>query len=508
MSINRLAIIFAAAAAGLFLSACNAPYGPDEFKVSGCRRCHAVSIDKAHDFDCCTCHWGKADGRDMAQAHEGLVARPAAPDSMADVCGKCHESHVSNAAVSSHFTLRHEIGFVWKAFFPDSEKVPLPGALRMEEYPWSLQGLVADMLRKRCLRCHVWYGGDSYRGIRRGEGCAACHMDMGSGAVPLDHRFRRTVADRRCLSCHYGNFTGWDYYGRFEKDFPSDFRAPLKQGRHITRPYGVEWLDMKPDVHRRKGMLCADCHRHGPCQEQETQKETTCLSCHSVVSLPAFTPGHSAEGIRLVSCTVCHAVWAPLDTGRSLMRLDTPDYEEWLRLSVQGSSEVEELCRDESMRAFESWGPAFTTDKINGRSMPGMWLEGFTARRFWPVIIAETADGRLINVRPLLDLSLSYLDGKDMIMADNIGPQAEIPVCRDGKGCIRRVASEFLPGTSFISLLEPELLEKPGLWLEFTPHTVGSADAFRTQKVAQWLERQGRRQDARCQPAGVPQDNP
>jgi hypothetical protein len=48
---------------------------------------------------------------------------------------------------------------------------------------------------------------------------------------------------------------------------------------------------------------------------------------------------------------------------------------------------------------------------------------------------------------------------------------------------------EFFPGTEFISYLEPGLLEKPGLWLSFTPHTIGSADVFRSQKVAIWLKK-------------------
>ena len=486
----QIAIFPAALAACLCLSGCDAPYGPDQFKVSGCRQCHPVTIDPAHDLGCCTCHSGNPAGRDMSHAHQGLVAHPAAPGNMARVCGKCHRGSVEKAAVSTHFTLNSEIGHVWRAFFPDSRKIPLPQDLRVEEYPWSLQGLVADMLRKRCLRCHVWYEGDSYGQTRRGQGCAACHLDIASGNVPLDHSFRRTVSDRRCLSCHYGNFTGWDCYGRFEKDFPADFRAPLKNGHHIPRPYGVEWLDMTPDVHRQQGMECVACHPGGPCETPGSRPVRTCLGCHAVDTLSAGSPGHSAQAVKLVECTVCHALWAPVDIGRSLMRLDSPDYEEWLRLSVQGSSEVEEICRDEAMRTFDSWGQASMQDKIDGTVRPGMWFEGFAARRFWPVIIAETEDGRLVNARPLLDLSVSYLNSDDMIMADNIRPQGRGPACMDKEPCISRIATEFLPGKTFISFLEPELLERPGLWLAFTPHTVGPADVFRTMQVARWLEKQ------------------
>ena len=487
LTVRPVAVAITAVAA-LFLAGCDPPYGPDEFRVSGCRRCHTVSIDSAHDLGCVTCHKGNPDGKSVSEAHAGLVARPSGPDEMATACGRCHAGEVSNAAASDHFTLRSEIGYVWQAFFPESSNIPTPSSLRIEEYPWSLQGLVSDMLRKRCLRCHVWYKGDEYTGTRRGTGCAACHLRTSSRGVPLDHRFRKEVPDKRCLSCHYGNFTGWDYYGRFEKDYPADFRAPLRQGHHILREYGVEWLDMVPDAHFQQKMSCSACHSQGPCETGEARRMVSCLSCHPADVLPESS-GHTSLGIRHVECTVCHAIWAPIDTGRSLMRLDTPDYEEWLRLSVQGSSEVEELCRDESMRAFDAWAQASTQDKIDGTRRPGMWFEGFTARRFWPVVIAETTDGRLVNARPLLDLSVSYLDGKDMIMADNITPDGASGPCPPGRECIRRIAVEFFPGPDFISYLEPGLLEKPGLWLSFTPHTIGPADVFRSQKVASWLKK-------------------
>ncbi len=492
MACLRLPIVLLLACCLFLLSGCDAPYGPDEFKTRGCRRCHVVSIDKTHDIGCVKCHHGDPDARDVATAHAGLVKSPADPVHMAETCGRCHARRVQNAAASSHFTLKDEIGEVWRAFFPKSTSPPLPQDLRKEEYPWSLQGLVADMLRKRCLRCHVWYGGDDYSGTRRGKGCAACHLKSASLQVPLDHRFRRQVDDSACLSCHYGNFVGWDYYGRFEKDYPADFRAPLIRGLHEPRPYGVEWLDMTPDVHRQKGMTCRSCHSQAPCDEPADSKRPACLSCHPAGSLPASSPGHSLDGIRLVSCTVCHAVWAPVETGRYLMRVDSPDYDQWLPLSVQGSSEVEQVCRDEVTLPFDTWQEPLVQDKIDGSLMPGMWFEGFVARRFWPVVIAETTDHRLVNVRPLLDLSISYVNSQDMVMADNIRPETGQGQCPDGRECIQRICPEFLPGKSFIAFLEPGLFHRPWLWLAYTPHTVGHADMFRTSVVAQWLKSHGK----------------
>ncbi len=462
------------------LCACDAPYGPDQFKTRGCTACHWVRIDKAHNIGCTACHMGDAASHSMESAHQGLVRHPASPENMKRFCGKCHEERVKRAAESDHFTLRDEIGYVWKAFFPKGQggaSIPAPQEIRKEKYPWSLQGLVGDMLRKRCLRCHVWYQGDGHEGTRRGTGCAACHLNLESS--PFDHIFRQAVDDSQCLSCHYGNFTGWDYYGRFEKDYPSGFRAPLEKGRHIKRTYGVEWLDMTSDVHLQKGMTCSDCHVKGPCESANATETVTCVSCHEL-SVLSSRPGHTVEAASSVSCTVCHAVWAPVEIGRSLMRQDRPDYEEWLRLSVQNSLEVEKLCQTQSALKFEAWQPAVMEDKIDHSIEPGMWFEGFVARRFWPVMAGITSDGRMVNVRPLLDISISYVDSDEMIMADNIQPV--------GVADITAILPDFSPGPDFISFLRPELYEKPWLWLEFTPHTIGPADVFRTIRVNRWLE--------------------
>ncbi len=467
------------------LSACDAPYGPAEFVDRGCTGCHRVEIDPFHDFGCTECHLGNPSSTSTESAHNGLVAHPASPENMGRFCGRCHAGAVKHASASDHFTLRDEIGYVWRSFIPpsalgDQEDIPLPGSLKREEYPWSLQGLVADMLRKRCLRCHVWYEGDGYEGTRRGTGCSACHLSI--VATPGDHVFRKEVDDHRCLSCHYGNFVGWDYYGRFEKDYPADFRAPLHKGHHVQRSYGVEWLDMNPDVHFRKGMKCISCHGKGPCSKVNLNEALSCTSCHSLEIL-SQRPGHTEKTARKVSCTVCHAVWAPVDIGRSLMRLDAPDYDEWLRLSVQNSFEVEELCRTQSRLEFDAWSPAAMKDKIDHVVMPGMWFEGFVARRFYPVMVGVSTDGRLVNVRPLLDLSISYLNADDMIMADNLKPDSARPEVSG----ISRILRDFNPYPDFITYLEPGLYEKPGLWLEFTPHTVGQADVFRTILVNRWL---------------------
>ncbi len=297
---------------------------------------------------------------------------------------------------------------------------------------------------------------------RRGTGCAACHMRTTTSG-PWDHRFYREVPDDRCLSCHYGNFVGWDYYGRFEADYEDEYRAPLFKGGHLKRIYGVEWQEMNPDVHKKLGYKCTACHTHGPCSGSGA-KTRICLSCHlnqaEIRKLDEERIGHRPADRELVSCAACHALWAFVDRGRFLTRQDAPDLEFWEFLAVQGSSEVE--------KAVNGWGNAGQsqeevgmTDKFTGRFHPGLWFQGFYFRRWAPVVLGETAEGRFEVLRPLLELYLSYVDKDGEVVFENLTPEG--------------------------------MDENPWLgWTPYWPHTIGRADTFRTRQVERWLLRRSR----------------
>jgi len=440
---------------------------------SGCRRCHSMELDSVHDIGCIVCHQGRPEGYSRAQAHDGLIPMPSHPTSMADTCGRCHAKEVTAADSSIHFTLSSMIGAVWSGFFPD-EQVPTLLELPIEEPPCTEKALVSDMLRRRCLRCHVYYQGDDYIGTTRNTGCAACHLNI-EAEGPLDHRFLRKVPDIRCLSCHYGNFVGWDYYGRFEMDYEGAFRVPLIEGKHIQRPYGLEWHDMAPDVHRMAGMSCTDCHCTGPCRGKE--RNVACTDCHlgdkkgshSGPSMDRKRIGHRPEDADLVDCAVCHAVWAVEDRGRSVIRQDFPDYDDWSYLAIQGSSEVEATVKAYVDLPYEDWVVPRMLDKITGEYRQGLWFESFTERRWGAVELAENAYGRLTVVRPILDLSLTYVDSGGVVRFDNLQPK---PINADP-------ISGNAPGTG----ISP-------FWLPYFPHTTGPADAFRTIYVRSWLHKQ------------------
>ncbi|MEF3168506.1 MAG: cytochrome c3 family protein [Deltaproteobacteria bacterium] len=437
------------------------PSGP-AFDRKGCRACHPVILDPAHDIGCVNCHSGRPEAQEKAVAHEGLVPRPAHPSSMDAVCGRCHAAETARAKTSPHFTMSGMISAVWRAFFP-GETMDL-SRLPSDAPHSSPEALVGDLLRRRCLLCHIAVSGDGYSGTQRGTGCAACHTVLAKD--PRDHRFRKGVPDDRCLACHYGNFVGWDYYGRFEKDFEEDFRAPLVRGDLPDRPYGVEWHEMTPDVHRTAGLSCSNCHPGGPCTDE---RAVSCLECHEGSTQRVSHPGplldlsrvgHRQEDREHVDCAVCHAVWSFQDRGRSLVRQDDPFWGEWVYLAVQGSREVE-LAVEKAVRCKDPSAAGYMLDRLTGEARPGIWFQLFEERRSWPVPFAEDLQGRLRVTRPLLDLHLSYIDADGRAIFDGLSPA-------------------------------PDARSIP-----YTPHTVGKADHFRTLAVAKRLMGRSENRDHR-----------
>jgi len=440
----------------------------------GCQGCHPeVRLDASHNLACTDCHKGSPEGATQKQAHAGLIARPAHPDQMQKSCGTCHAQQVTQAAAALHFTAAKEVNGVRTAFGAQAPlaslaKIPVHGTIA------SPLDLADDLLRRRCLRCHVYGSGDGYPETVRGTGCAACHLAYGNGKM-TSHAFNKSPADSQCLHCHYGNFVGADYYGRFEHDFNQEYRTPYRTDGTETRPYGVEFHQLTPDIHQQKGMACIDCHSgaelmggHGA--GKGATPAITCLSCHGwhkglpmplsnlqveagqLVLTTRLTgkklvvpqPVHPAHKLyeKKAHCTVCHSQWSFNDQGTHLLRTDTPDHPAWARLSVQGSREVEEQLDNPS-----TYAPSLR-DKITGAPSQSLWLKGYELRRWESPLIGVGPDGRLQIFRPILDLHLSMTDTDKKVIFNNVG-------------------------------VEP----KQQRYLPYTPHTVGKAGAFFSERL-------------------------
>jgi hypothetical protein len=440
----------------------------------GCQGCHpTVRLDANHNLACTDCHQGNPEGTTQAQAHAGLASQPAHPDQMQKACGTCHARQVSQAAASLHFSARNEVNAVRSAFGAQAPlaslaQIPIHGTIT------SPLELADDLLRRRCLRCHVYTSGDTYPETVRGTGCAACHLAYGNGKMS-GHSFVKSPADSQCLHCHYGNFVGADYYGRFEHDFNQEYRTPYRTDGAETRPYGVEFHQLAPDIHQQKGMACIDCHngaelmgRHTATGEKE--KALACLTCHgwhkgmplpldnlrveanqlvlitrlSGKKLVVPQPVHPAhrQYEKKAHCTVCHSQWAFNDQGSHLLRTEHPEHPAWARLTVQGCREAEEELGSSTGQAPSQ------QDKITGAASPGLWLKGYGLRRWESPLVGVGPDGRLQIFRPILDLHLSMADADNKVIFDNVG-------------------------------VEPARLR----YLPYTPHTVGKAGAFFSERL-------------------------
>jgi hypothetical protein len=465
----------------------------------GCLHCHAkVSLDQHHNLSCTRCHEGDNTAIEKKTAHAGLIKEPAGPENMAKKCGKCHGGQIQSCAGSLHFTLKNAINLTRRHFGATDTLKSLTAIPLKEEKP--ALSLVDDMLRRRCLRCHVYSKGDDYPYINRGAGCASCHLQFSGGRL-TSHHFLKAPGDWQCISCHYANHVGADYYGQFEHDLNSEYQTPYTTSEPYFRPYGVEVHDLVPDIHQEKGMICIDCHsgknlktnstsltrslRFAPLTRSLRFAPLTCLSCHGwqpgdsaptrdnlkiikgkliltdrsgrnhpVSSL--HHPAHKKYG-KQVDCQVCHAQWSFNDQGTYMLRSETDDFEMMDRMIVQSSSWVEHLLEHNINTDEDEIDPAMP-DGITGKIRPGIWYMGYGQRRWENIIIRRDSDGVIKVFRPILDLHLFAVDEKGKVVFDNL----------TGKG--------------------------DGL-LPYTPHTTGLAGLFYLERFAHLLD-----EDTRTRP--------
>lgn len=386
---------------------------------SGCIKCHPVKLDKAHSFPCIRCHSGNDKASRKETAHQGLVSKPAHPSNWMAACGKCHGQEIASLKHSRHYTLSGVVNNVLMAFglprVKDFIEIPEPDRIKTKS------DLLYDLMRRRCLKCHLFYEGEDYPEARRGTGCAACHLPYAGGKL-VDHRFGKP-SPRNCLHCHYGNRVGWDYYGFFAHDLPYAFRTPLVGGHLPARPWGIEFHEMTPDVHAQKGMGCVDCHGKEELMEGRTKKD--CLSCHEKIL--GRKPFHTREVLGRVRCSVCHAVWMARDEGLYLTLYEDPDWEEWSELFVQEDAEVEDLF----LTYFQGKTPVpKMKDTISGQSRAGVWLLTLKRRSFEKIVLGFDSRGRLSLMRPILDIHLSYVKADGEVPVDDWHPKGpvELPV--------------------------------------------------------------------------------
>lgn len=363
---------------------------------------------------------------------------------MKKTCGACHPEQVKKSATALHFTMRNSINLVRTTFGARAELDSIKEIPTPESVKTSLD-LADDLLRRRCLRCHVYDRGDAYPETRHGTGCAACHLNYEDGELQ-SHAFIKLPSDNQCLHCHYGNRVGADYYGRFERDLNREYRTPFRTDDQHPRPYGIEFHQLTPDVHQRAGMSCIDCHDGTELMGTAAKSTMTCTTCHSLnpqTHLPAgifakddqvwLTTKLSNKTLRIpmpthpahrrykqkIDCAVCHAQWSFQDQGTHLLRLDVDDYDAWEPLLYQGSSQVEWLLGTSLYNSDDDLPPTMP-DSLSDAERQGIWLKGFEQRRWETPVIKPDSTGRLRIWRPILDLTLSHVDQEGEVIFDAV----------------------------------------------------------------------------------------
>lgn len=416
---------------------------PITTRAPGCTGCHIeVKLDAAHALPCTSCHGGLDNEDQIDKAHAGLIARPGHPANMRAACGTCHPRQITDASHSLHFTLSKEINAV-RAHFGAQNRLAAPTDIPVAASLTTPLALADDMLRRRCLRCHVYSSGDDYAAVTHGRGCSSCHLSFQGGKLQ-SHAFVAPT-DKQCLSCHYGNYVGNDYYGRYEHDFHWEYRTPYTTGKTPSRPYGVETHDLAADIHQQRGLICIDCHQDSGHNQSPA---LTCASCHDwqpgrpaplprnlqvrnnalmltsrqsgkEYAIPRMQHPAHRQYRQKIACQVCHGQWSFNDAPTHLLLSKTDKYEPWERLTVQSSSEIETLLEHNLSGDKDEWPPTMR-DGLTGESRQGIWYQGFGQRRWEDLIIRKDTDGVIKVFRPVLDLHLSMVEADGRVPFDNI----------------------------------------------------------------------------------------
>lgn len=466
--IRLLAFVFAI----FLLGGCNKVEEVDA-EFGTCVSCHARHNDTHHRMRCTTCHKGDDTIATKLESHSKLIAHPAHPNHMQVSCAPCHKEDVRQIADSSHLTLAN-LTNTFRCAFGAREHLASFTQTPENQEPETALELADDLLRRRCFKCHVFDSGEKYPSTGHGQGCAACHLPYYERKLQ-SHVFA-APEDKQCLSCHYGNYVGFDYYGRFEHDFNVEYRTPYTTSEDYFRPYGIEYHQLSSDIHQQKGLLCIDCH--GAAELMYGGAKPSCAGCHDINRLKeklplqaepvngaySFTsksgkthtipilshPAHQRYG-DTATCQACHAQWSFRDNGTDFLRMDTDEIDSFSALTVQGSYELERLLENNLDFDLEEF-PLSMTDTLTGDRSPGIWLKGYLTRRWEDIPLGRDEDGKIAVLRPTLDYRLSWIDEDDEVRFDSIEPNTEV------------------------KRLSP-----------YTPHTTGPAGLFYQQRIRKFL---------------------
>ncbi len=464
-----------AALAALLLAALAAPArGQAPALDAGCRSCHPKmrpampppgQAQGAHELGCTVCHLGDGAAKERAAGHRGLVANPSALDQAGRACGPCHKpwpQRVQGSPMASAAPLIAMTRFLWGAQADASPRFGVRSARGLLPLPSPQQTgtAVDDLLRRRCLRCHLWSRGADLAGARRSAGCAACHRPRdAAGRPPAGHGLTKAIPTSQCLTCHGGCGAGPEYAGRVARDPSAGARFLAGDPGRPRLWQGRSWRPMRPDLHYSAGMACIDCHsrpevmgdgkllpagilhvgvRCTTCHGRPGQPPQAAVTSHGVHlagvhqvprglvlvtkldgrprRVPSLPGGESAPvahrvpGHQRLACHACHSASNPADWGTMALLERRQGYGQWRRLAAQGDPQVLALLQAPAPEPPWLPVPPLTRDYLSGALRPGMWLLAPFFRRFEWRVYGRGPDGRTMLLAPRFGWIVTLMD--------------------------------------------------------------------------------------------------
>lgn len=384
---------------------------------------------------CASCHLGNPLAFAKERAHEGLEREPGALDTVARTCGR-EGCHPREAARVASLPMTREDGIVAVDRFAFGEIAAPSGTTRTTEAGTSPAGLHVRKLCAGChLGTRRANRDDAIAG--NGSGCAACHVARRVGGAarrhpPIDAR----VPDERCFGCHSrSGRIALSYIGLAEvepaQETPAAERVALPGGRvavrvgpdvHQAAGMGCVDCHLHTEVmgdgtvrgHKEEAVeiRCETCHgpdapedAWGRVEEPVTvillrlrgearppeepvrlgSRGTPVWSVRGTRLFPKNGGGpltirptpadanHQLRGHERLSCSACHASWAPTCT----------------------------TCHTRFDPKTPQW------DFAAGRETPGAWVERSEGFGWGKPALGVRADGRIVPAVPGMLLTLN-----------------------------------------------------------------------------------------------------
>ncbi|MCB2185110.1 MAG: hypothetical protein KQJ78_01740 [Deltaproteobacteria bacterium] len=452
-------------AAGLLLAPVPAPAAgaaPAAAPVAGCLVCHPgytspVPTPPGRTAPTCVfCHQGDGASPAQAQAHAGLVANPSSLSEAPRACGPCHPGWPAKVAASPMATamgLINQTRYLWGAQPDPGPRFATRAGGNLSLVPTAAQSgqQVDDLLRRRCLRCHLAVPGADLRGARRSDGCAACHRAWPRDGAPRPHRLSKRVTVAQCLACHAGCGAGPEYAGWVPRDDHASARFLSRDPDQPALWQGRTWRAMRPDLHFAAGLACQDCHPRAEIMGDGELRAAgllhvgvRCTTCHGRPGEPPAGPhpqttlgeplprvslgpagallvtaldgkrhripllatgaaapvAHRAPGHERVACHACHSATNPADWGLMAWREERPALANWLPLAAQGDPQLLELGRRQAALPPGQAVKPSSRDYLTGQESPGVWVLSPFFRRFEWRLYGRGPEGRTFLLAP------------------------------------------------------------------------------------------------------------